>query len=397
MARYDHISIAIPMMEEEENIPLLINMLRQQTYKNFTLYCCINQEEIGEDICNPVYLNNQRTISLLQEVDDIDIRIIDRSTPGLGWTGKKKGVGWARKLLFARIMDEMDLDEIVVSLDADTQFSSSYLSCILEAMNSHPEWSAIAVPYYHPLSGKESQDRAMLRYECYMRHYLINLLLIDNPYAFSALGSAMVFPLWAYKRVGGITPMQAGEDFYLMQKFAKTGVVGNYLSKCVRPQGRISHRVPFGTGPAIAKGVDSMDSVYPFYSEELFKEVGETFAHIPDLFGCDCELPMSAFLRQQLKADDLWSPLRSNFKSVELFSHAAIEKIDGLRILQFLRQKSMGVTNSIHNLISFCNNHGINVSKDFSFTHSDLDSLIGLRQQLFEWEMHLRQSTDKMK
>ena len=198
------------------------------------------------------------------------------------------------------------------------------------------------MPYYHPLSGCDDLDRAMLRYECYMRHYHIGLLRIGSPYAFTALGSAIVCPAWAYRRVGGITPLMGGEDFYLMQKFAKTGQIlqrfdAPYDALYVRPQGRTSTRVPFGTGPAIARGLDTMDESYPFYAPEGFDAVKATTDLFPALYDADIETPLSPFLRQQLATDQLWEPLRRNFKTRDRFVHPCHERLDGLRILQYLK------------------------------------------------------------
>lgn len=339
MPRYSHISVAIPMLDELANLPGLLGRLRCQTFRQFILYCCVNNVEGGYG-----FAENQQCLRLLAEVSDIPLVVIDRSSPGLGWTGKKKGVGWARKELFDRISSECPDDELVISLDADTDFHPSYFQVLLDTMNRHPAASAFSVPYYHPLSGNDSLDRPMLRYECYMRRYLLGLLRIGSPYAFTALGSAIAFPLWAYRRVGGITPLQGGEDFYLLQKFAKTGTLVTRFAPpldnrllAVRPQGRTSSRVPFGTGPAIARGIDAMDDAYPFYAEAAFDAIRATYDLFPALFDADIETPMTLFLRQQLRTDDLWSPLRRNFKSRELFVHACAERVDGLRILQFLK------------------------------------------------------------
>lgn len=339
MRPYSHISVAVPMLAELDNLPLLLDRIRSQTFHNFTLYCCVNNVEGGMG-----FDENQQCLRLLAQVADLPLVVIDRSSPGLGWSGKRKGVGWARKVLFERILSEHDDTEVVVSLDADTDFDPDYLQAILDTLNAHPRCSAFSIPYYHPLSDLEPLDRPMLRYECYMRHYLHGLLQIGSPYAFSALGSAIAFPLWAYRRVGGITPLQGGEDFYLMQKFAKTGTLVSQfeqpyrgLGMTVRPQGRTSNRVPYGTGPAIARGVEGMEISYPFYSPRGFAAVKTTYDAFPTLFERDIETPMSPFLRQQLGTDNLWQPLRDNFKNRDLFVHACTERVDGLRILQFLK------------------------------------------------------------
>ena len=339
MPRYNHISVALPLLAERDNLPSLLERLRRQSFRHFTLSCCVNNLEGGYG-----YADNQACLTLLREVRDLSVVVIDRSSQGCGWTGKQKGVGWARKLLFEQILKEHDEDELVVSLDADTDFDPAYLQAVVDTMNAHPDHNAFSVPYYHPLSHDDALDRPMLRYECYMRHYLLGLLRISNPYAFSALGSAMAFPLWAYKRVGGITPLQGGEDFYLLQKFAKTGcLVRQFVepyrthNMVVRPQGRVSMRVPFGTGPAIAKGVEGMEDSYPFYSDQGFAAVKATYDLFPALYDGDIKTPMTPFLRQQLATDDLWSPLRANFKSRDLFVRACAERVDGLRILQYLK------------------------------------------------------------
>ena len=387
MPRYSHISVAVPMLDEYANIPSLLGRLRRQTFTQFALYCCVNNEEGG-----PGFEGNQRSLELLRQVNDIPVVVIDRSSPGKGWTGKKKGVGWARKLLFERIMEEHNDDELMVSLDADTDFDDDYLEAVLATLNAHPDCNAFTVPYYHPLNHDEALDRPMLRYECYMRHYLLGLLRIGSPYAFTALGSAMVFPLWAYRRVGGITPLQGGEDFYLLQKFAKTGsLVSQFVEPyrgrgmVVRPQGRISSRVPFGTGPAIAKGLASMDESYPFYSDEGFAAVKATYDLFPALYDGDVETPMSSFLRQQLATDDLWSPLRANFKSRDLFVRACAERVDGLRILQYLKNTPA------YRLPT--------ASLPVDFLHDPLSSLDEYRNSLFTEEMTLRHTlnitTDK--
>ena len=299
-------------------------------------------------------------------------------------------MGYARKTLFDAIAETHDDNELIVSLDADTDFDGHYFDELISVFNATPDAYALAVPYYHPLSGEEALDRAMLRYEIYMRHYLISLLEIDNPYAFTALGSAMVFPLKAYRSVGGITPLQGGEDFYLMQKFAKTGRILLDFNETVRPQGRPSRRVPFGTGPAIAKGIDSMNITYPFYPQEGFQAVADTYALFPTLFTEDKETPMSSFLRQQLKTDNLWQPLRKNFKTSELFIHACQERVDGLRILQYL--KTFPLRPSEEELKYLCNIHGISVPDDISFINSSISEINAIRDALFETECCMRKS-----
>lgn len=425
--KYSHLSVAIPILAELDNLPMLIEMLRRQTVSNFNVYFCVNNpegwaESNDENECS-MYLDNCVALEYLRQLEQgnaFPMRIIDRCSKNNGWSGKRKGVGWARKVLFDAIAEDCDENEIVVSLDADTQFDVSYLESVLRTFSESPEYSALAVPYYHPFCGDRRADRAMLRYEIYMRHYLLSLLWQSDriqtviPYSFTALGSAMVFPLWAYRRVGGITPLQGGEDFYLMQKFCKTGSVllsgskviterirpnnlhrhlglpESFLSSTiVFPQGRPSSRVPFGTGPAVAKGVDSMDDAYPLYPLEGFRAVADTYVLFSSLYDRDIETPMTAFLCEQLKTDDIWQPLRKNFKTRGLFVHACKERVDGLRILQFL--KTFPLRPAEEELRIFCKNYGISIPEDFSFLKSSLEEINAIRNRLFETEMLYRE------
>lgn len=374
-----HLSVAIPMLDELENVPCLLQTLCDQTFSAFSVYVCVNQPDAWwslpeDDWRKQACLNNGHTLQLLRDYTALDIRVIDCSSHGRGWTGKHTGVGWARKLLFDQISADCADGEIIVSLDADTMLSNDYLERVSALFATNPSVSALAAPYYHPLSGNDDIDRVMLRYECYMRHYLVNLLEISNPYAFTALGSAMAFPLWAYKRVGGITPFQAGEDFYLMQKFAKTGQVLLDGVPPVSPQGRRSQRVPFGTGPALSLSMQEMEQRYPFFDQRLFGRVKETFDSFNELYENDIDTPMTSFLQQQLKTNDLWGPLRRNFKQRDLFVRACRQRVDGLRIQQFLKNQDYP-----------------SAAVDVDFLNDGIETLATYRDSLFRQEAHLRQ------
>ncbi len=353
------IYIALPVINELENIPTFLNDLKAQTYQNFELYVCVNQpDNWWEDpVKTTVCIDNQKTIELLKE-QDFFINIIDKSTKGNAWTGKQSGVGWARKVLMDTINNIADKAGIIISLDADTRFNSQYFESIINTFVDNPKAVAIANPYYHKLTDDDAANRAILRYEIYMRHYSINLFRINCPYNFTALGSAMALPVWAYRKIGGITPMKSGEDFYFLQKLTKTGQVVNYNKEKVYPAARFSDRVFFGTGPAMIKGRSGDWNSYPIYYFSLFDAIKRTYELLPSLFYDDIELPMSAFLSEQFNDDKWWVALRNNFKTERHFVKACCEKIDGLRILQYLKanQALTGKTNE-ECLIDFFDNY----------------------------------------
>ena len=229
-------------------------------------------------------------------------------------------------------------DDLIVSLDADTHILPGYLRSVVDTMVRHPQWPALSVPYYHPLTGEESQDRAILRYEFYMRSYVLNLLRIGSPYSFTALGSAIVARAGTLRKIGGITPVQSGEDFYLLQKFRKMAPVGLYNEMPVYPSARPSNRVPFGTGPAISKGKLGNWESYPIYHHHLFDSISETYQKLPVLYREEVKTDFLVFLQGQFKDSQLWNSIRRNVTNLERFERAFHQKADGLRILQYLRQ-----------------------------------------------------------
>lgn len=400
MPHYNHISVAVPAMDELDTMPLLIESLKKQSFGNFDLYVCVNNPDDWwnsadkTDIVN----NNIQLINLLNSTNDIKITIIDKCTKGNGWTGKKKGVGMARKLLFDRIIADHNSDNIIVSMDADTTFGPDYLQSIIEKFNTTSHLSAMAVPYYHPLSENNNCNRAILRYELYMRYYMLQLLRIRSPYAFTALGSAMAFTPKAYNLAGGITPLEGGEDFYLMQKFCKTGLISISNTEVVYPSSRTSHRVPFGTGPAVNKGITEQEKSYPFYPSILFDNIKETFYSFDRLYQNDYTTPMTVFLQNQLKTTDIWLPLRKNYKKADLFVKACTERVDGLRILQYLKQEYNNnyqtCINSEIFLKEYCHSQNITLPDDFSLSQSPIGIINDIRNILFQKENTMREEWD---
>ncbi len=301
--------------------------------------------------------------------EDFDITIIDKSTKGNGWTGKQSGVGWARKVLMDTINTIANAEDIIVSLDADTRFNPSYFDSIINTFAKNPKAVAISNPYYHKLTADDAANRAILRYEIYMRHYAINLWRINCPYNFTALGSAMAVPVWAYRKIGGITPMKSGEDFYFLQKLTKTGKIINYNKEKVYPAARFSDRVSFGTGPAMIKGRDGNWNSYPIYHHTLFNNIKKTYELLPALFYEDIELPLTSFLNEQFKEANWWVALRKNFKTEHHFVKACVEKIDGLRILQYLKSNQNTIDKTDEECLNdFFNKYYKNVINEINIT-----------------------------
>ena len=372
------IYVALPAMNEADYISGFIDCLQSQIYKDFKLLVCINQPDNWWDDPDKVHIcyNNSKTIDFLRSVGDLDIEIIDKSSRGEGWKGKKHGVGWARKLLMNRIADIANDDDLIVSLDVDTTFFPGYFSSLIEFFKSRPKAVAMSVPYYHNLTGDETTDRAILRYEIYLRYYNLNMLRIGSPYAFTAIGSAIVLPAKSYKAIGGMTPHKSGEDFYFLQKLRKYGEIILWNKEKVFPAARFSDRVDFGTGPAMIKGRAGDWSSYPIYPYQYFDEIKQLFDMFPYLYEKTLPTPLDEFLREKFDDADIWTPLRNNSKKKEQFVKACHHKFDAFRTFQYLKWRYINEEQKSdeENLIGFINT---NYAKSFSnirfdnFTFSD--------------------------
>lgn len=393
-----HLHIAIPAIDELKYLPnTLEDIAKQQFIGSFTVYICVNQPDEWWDDPEKVEVckHNQQLIAYLKEYEKYPITILDYATKGKGWQGKKHGVGWARKALFDHILQLADDDDVIVSLDADTHIPELYFNALYERYYK-TSVSVISNPYFHLLTEDDRANRAILRYELYMRNYAINMFMIQSPYNFTAIGSAISIRVSALRKIGGITPMKSGEDFYLLQKLRKMGPVSNRNEIMVYPAARFSSRVYFGTGPAMIKGDQGDWTSYPIYHHTLFEEIRQCYAQIEPLYHSNISSPFLDFLKEQYQEADLWGPLRKNSKTLGQFTKAFHEKADGLRILQFLKATNQALNyDDLHSLKEnythfFMEDPPLFLKNKNSFDALSTEELDQLRAKLFEKESNFR-------
>lgn len=391
------IYIAVPAQDEFEGLQVLCNELCRQTFNNFILIVCVNQlddwwrESTKITLCE----NNRQSLAFLKafsETAPFKTEIIDQSSPGKGWNKKHFGVGWARKTAMDTAARMADEDDLILCLDADTRIQDNYLEAVNESWQQNPLASGMSIPYFHNTNGDHANDLAILRYEIYMRSYAINLYRINNPYNFTAIGSSMASPVWAYNRIKGITPRISGEDFYFMQQLRKTGRIVNWCETETYPSSRPSNRVVFGTGPAVSKGMMGQWESYPIYNPLDFDLIGQTTALFASLHESDINTPLDEFMQEVFGALP-WPILRSNNSNKERFIHACHEKLDALRILQFLKGRASGNQHDVTNLILLMDllEETTDFQKDQSLWN-DLESLEIIRLKLRKHENRLRKN-----
>ena len=90
------------------------------------------------------------------------------------------------------------------------------------------------------------------------------------------MGSSFAVSANAYAKVRGVPLRSAGEDFYLLNKLAKVGLIHRASGVGVTITSRQSSRVPFGTGPAVQHLLEAEDILIAplFYNAKCFKTLG---------------------------------------------------------------------------------------------------------------------------
>ena len=204
---------------------------------------------------------------------------------------KKAGVGLARKLAMDeanRRFNSIDVDGIIVCLDADTLVKPNYFVEIQKFFGSS-KFDACSIHFEHILEGPEDEIvDAIILYELHLRYFINMQKLIGLPFAIQTIGSAMAVRSKAYAGQGGMNTRKAGEDFYFLHKFITLNRCGELSSTEVYPSPRVSNRVPFGTGKAV-QDILSLSQAYDTYTPDSFVEISKFLSLIPKLYKANRE------------------------------------------------------------------------------------------------------------
>ncbi|HLV67653.1 MAG TPA: hypothetical protein VKY73_17660 [Polyangiaceae bacterium] len=184
---------------------------------------------------------------------DFDLVVVDRTSAGRELP-ERQGVGLARKIGadFALALHARGLLEVPLLFfsDADAVLPSGYFGAGAAAGDGV---SALLFPFRHEGCGDDAAARATELYEASLRYHVLGLASAGSPYAYHSIGSTLAVEASAYALVRGVPKRSAGEDFYLLAKLAKVAPVRRLGGEPVRIRARFSARVPFGTGPAVAR------------------------------------------------------------------------------------------------------------------------------------------------
>jgi len=277
---YDH-SLVIPVYDESfDALSTLINGSFNEERVLFILVvnCPIDGHSEATERTIQLWTQLLASVTLSYKIDNIfysekkdshGLILIDRCHDSKQIL-KKQGVGLARKsgadIACALIEKGLVNSRWIHSTDADVLLPRDYFCCTEGIAKKH---IALVYPFVHvPESG---YGIASALYDLSLRYYVESLHWAGSHYAYHSIGSLIAVDFEAYAKVRGFPKRAGGEDFYLLNKLAKVGGLLSLDAPVIKVAARPSHRVPFGTGPALNKIVEGVDEHFVFYHPKIFK------------------------------------------------------------------------------------------------------------------------------
>ena len=266
---------------------------------------------------------------------------------------KHAGVGLARKTGMDeaawRLLQTKSDYKIIACFDADATCEANYFIELAKLWKNYPKTDACSIRYAHPIEGNEFDKqiyKAITEYELHLRYYVRAGKLIGHPFSFQTVGSSMACSAEAYVKYGGMGKNKAGEDFYFLQKFIPHGQFRELNTTAIYPSPRISYRVPFGTGRAMTKYIESNSYEYETYDLEAFLALKLFIAKAPTELFQATRSKIEVFLEKQpklvnqfLAANDFVNSIleiNKNTSEAETFSKRFFLWFDAFKLLKYL-------------------------------------------------------------
>ncbi len=187
---------------------------------------------------------------------------------------KKQGVGLARKIgcdiALALSKESVLRSDWVHTTDADAHLPPSYFNL------AYPDCAAIIYPHSYRDAGSALYQATKI-YDARTRDYQSQLAKAGSSYAYNPTGSLLALNLTRYAEARGFPKRAGGEDFYLLNKLQKLGGVQSIELPEIELECRESDRVPFGTGPAVSKllNTQSPEEELIFYHPTCFEALAK--------------------------------------------------------------------------------------------------------------------------
>jgi len=171
---------------------------------------------------------------------DDDLRLPDHGGVGLA---RRIGCDCALRLFLEGHVQ----DPLIRNTDADAHLPEDWFG------PSPPDAVGVIYPFAHRWPEDPALALAGQLYELSLHYYVLGLRWAGSPFAFHTVGSTIAVDALAYAGVRGFPKRSGGEDFYLLNKLAKIGAIHCPTEPAISLEVRASLRVPFGTGPAVAR------------------------------------------------------------------------------------------------------------------------------------------------
>jgi hypothetical protein len=273
-------AVVIPALAESKRLFATLRSLSANPPEILARFLVLVMVNHREDAPATDKDDNYRTLAGLTSVasalPSLRLGWIDAASPELELPNKGGGVGLARKIGLDLALTRLDHDtspSLLVCLDADTLVEPSYLPALVRHFRRTAAGGA-TIPFRHQPGASSEEQRAIDRYELFLRHYVLGLRFARSPYAFHTVGSAMACTSTAYVRSGGMNTRTAGEDFYFLQHLSRTAGIAPVTGTIVYPSPRPSHRVPFGTGRSVSRWLEGDGGAITFYQPDCFRILG---------------------------------------------------------------------------------------------------------------------------
>ncbi|MFT5449822.1 MAG: glycosyltransferase involved in cell wall biosynthesis [Gammaproteobacteria bacterium] len=181
--------------------------------------------------------------------------------------------------------------------DADVQLPDDYFRTPESA-------AAVALHRFRHVATHDDAQEAARTYDLWLRLHVLGLHWAASPYGFHSIGSTITVNAVSYARVRGFPRRNAAEDFYFLNKLAKTGTVIAANSAPLRIAARVSDRVPFGTGRAIGLArSEGLHALPRFYHPRVYVYLKAVLAELER--SCDSGFFERSVVRRALSEQQL--------------------------------------------------------------------------------------------
>ena len=302
----------------------------------------------SEDAPLSIIEQNKQTLSeaeawaMLHSKSGLSYHFIEENT----LPPKHAGVVLARKIGMDEAVRRLETVNnpkgIIVCFDADAKCTPNYLVEIERHFKTYPKTPACSIHFEHPIEGKEFSKEiydGIIQYELHLRGYKNGLAYAGLPYAYHTVGSSMAVLSHIYQKQNGMNKRKAGEDFYFLQKLIPLGGFTELTTAKVIPSPRVSDRVPFGTGKAIADYVAAKEQIISSYNSKSYVDLKQFCEVLPDCYDDYQSVSIPKSIRSFLESMDWernYNKIRSNSTSKDHFIQLFFKWFNAFKVLKYM-------------------------------------------------------------